>query len=333
MPAFPRLRLPAACRAAWLLLALGALGALPLAGAGAQGTAGGAAQGTVQGGQPKAQAGMDPAEARRMEAQAAWEAAVDAATPGPANVPLLDQATLRLPSGMIFIPQDQAARLLRASGNQPGADLVGLVTTTRDEDHWNVVIRYAGEGYIRDDDAKNWNADEILESLRQGTEEANKDRAQRGFPELELVGWIAPPHYDPATHQLVWSLLAQRKGSEADGGHRTVNYNTRALGRDGYFSLNLITDEGRIAADRAVANTLLGGMAYAEGKRYQDFTESTDRVAEYGLAGLIGVVAAKKLGLFALAAAFFAKFAKVIVFAAIGLGAAVMRLFRRKPAA
>lgn len=318
-----RSRLPAA----WLLLLLGALAGAPLAGAGAQGTSG-----TVQGGQPKAQAGVDPAEARQREADAAWRAAVDAATPGPASVPLLDQATLRVPQGMIFIPQDQAARLLRAAGNQPGADLVGLVTTTRDEDHWNVVIRYTKEGYIRDDEAKALNADDILESLRQGTEEANRDRAQRGFPELELVGWIAPPQYDAATHQLVWSVLAQRKGTEP-GGRRSVNYNTRALGRDGYFSLNLITDEQSIAADKAVAATLLGGLSYAEGKRYADFNASSDRVAEYGLAGLIGVVAAKKLGLFALVAAFFAKFAKVAVVAVIGLGAVVMRLFRRKPAA
>lgn len=242
------------------------------------------------------------ADAREAEARAAWQAAAQAATRGPADVKLLDQATLHLPQGMAFIPKAQADRLWIAMGNSTGPGLAGLVSGLGKNDHWTAVIRFTGEGYIRDDDAKTWNADDILANLREGTAEQNKDRAQRGFPELELLGWTQPPAYDAAQHRLVWSLALRDKGAPDD--QRTVNYNTRALGRDGYFSLNLITDADRIAADRAVAATLLAGLDYAPGKRYQDFNASTDRVAEYGLAALIGVVAAKKLGLLALAGAF-----------------------------
>jgi uncharacterized membrane-anchored protein len=46
---------------------------------------------------------------------------------------------------------------------------------------------------------------------------------------------------------------------------------------------------------------------------------------------LIGGVAVKKLGLFALLAALALKFAKVILIGAAVLGAGVMRFFRRKP--
>ena len=56
-------------------------------------------------------------------------------------------------------------------------------------------------------------------------------------------------------------------------------------------------------------------------------------MAEYGLLALIGVVAAKKLGLLALAAAFALKFAKVGILAVGGGLLAVKRLFRRKPTA
>ncbi|BAM89878.1 putative transmembrane protein [Bradyrhizobium oligotrophicum S58] len=42
-------------------------------------------------------------------------------------------------------------------------------------------------------------------------------------------------------------------------------------------------------------------------------------------------MAAKKLGLLALAGAFVLKFAKIIIFAVVGFGAAVMNFFRRKP--
>jgi len=52
-----------------------------------------------------------------------------------------------------------------------------------------------------------------------------------------------------------------------------------------------------------------------------------------GLAGLIGVVAAKKIGIIALVGAFLLKFAKVGALAVLGLGVAAKRLFRRAPRA
>jgi uncharacterized membrane-anchored protein len=55
-------------------------------------------------------------------------------------------------------------------------------------------------------------------------------------------------------------------------------------------------------------------------------------VAEYGLAALVGGLAAKKLGMFALAAGFFAKFAKVILLAGAGLVAAFTKFFKRDKA-
>ena len=61
---------------------------------------------------------------------------------------------------------------------------------------------------------------------------------------------------------------------------------------------------------RKAATQLLEGLSYNEGKRYADFNASTDRVAEYGLAALVGVAVAKKLGLIALIGVFLAKFAQ-----------------------
>jgi uncharacterized membrane-anchored protein len=80
-----------------------------------------------------------------------------------------------------------------------------------------------------------------------------------------------------------------------------------------------------------VAQELLADLSYNPGKRYEDFSATTDRIAEYGLAALIGGIAVKKLGLFALLAATVLKFAKVIFVGAAVLGAGVMRFFRRKP--
>lgn len=100
------------------------------------------------------------------------------------------------------------------------------------------------------------------------------------------------------------------------GSDPPVNLNTRVLGRKGYVSLNLVTDPAKLGEYRANAQTLLGHTQFNAGARYEDFNEKTDKVAEYGLAGLVlagaGLGAAKlvKLGLLA-------KFSKVIIAALI----------------
>jgi uncharacterized membrane-anchored protein len=273
-----------------------------------------------------------PSEAsRKAELSAAWQAASKAGSGGPGDITLIDQATLKLPANYFFVPKAEGARVLRALGNVVNdSGFVGLVVGQRQNDQWIMVIRYVKEGYIKDDDAKHWNADELLKNISDGAEQANKDRVARGFPEVQVLGWVEPPGYDEATHRLVWSLLAKHK-NEPDSARKSVNYNTYALGRDGYFSLNLLSGSDRIASEKAVAHELLADLSYNPGKRYEDFSATTDRIAEYGLAALIGGIAVKKLGLFALLAATVLKFAKVIFVGAAVLGAGVMRFFRRKP--
>lgn len=268
-------------------------------------------------------------EQRAQELEAAWEAAHAAATPGPASIPLLGQATLQVPAGMEFIPHDEAQRLSRAGGNTPGPDLLGFVNPLADSSLWLAAVRFEDSGHVSDAEADQLDAAALLASLREGTAESNKDRVERGFPEMELTGWSQPPAYDASTRLLTWALRYRMSG--AAGEDSGLNYNTRVLGRDGYFSINLLSSPSRLEADRAEAAPLLAGLHYLDGKRYEDFSAGIDRVAAVGLAGLIGVVAAKKIGIIALAGAFLLKFAKVGVLAVLGLGVAAKRLFRRAP--
>lgn len=98
----------------------------------------------------------------------------------------------------------------------------------------------------------------------------------------------------------------------------------------GYISLNLITARDHVDADKPAVQKLLANLDFQDGKHCTDFNEKTDKVAEYGLAALVGGIAAKKLGLFAVIAAFFAKFAKVAILAVAGFGATIAKLFKRK---
>ena len=269
--------------------------------------------------------------AAQQEIEAAMKAAYAAAQEGPADVKLGDQAVVHLPESMFFVPRIQADRLMAAYGNGKDPSLLGVVMPKSDDDDWVITVNFDKPGYIKDDDAKNWNVSELLDSLRDGTEESNVERKKRGFPELVMDGWVEAPKYDSSTQRLVWSVAVKHKGETAND-NPTVNYNTYALGRDGYITLDLITQKNLVPKDKTAVVTLLDNLKYVEGKRYADFNSSTDKVAEYGLAALVAGVAAKKLGLFAVIAAFLAKFAKVGILAAAALGGGLWKRFRGKKA-
>lgn len=247
--------------------------------------------------------------------------------PGPKRVVLGNELTVELPAGYAFLPPEPSKRLLEANGSFYNDGVLGLFASTDPKDNWFVVSSYDDSGFVKDDEELD--GDDILSELRDGLEEANEERQQHGFKPLALDGWAEPPRYDQAQHQLVWALIV----SDPDG--KSVNLNTRILGRRGYVSLNLVTDPQTLAADRHHATTLLSATKFDNGARYEDFNEESDKVAEYGLAGLVmagaGLGAAKfvKLGLLA-------KFSKVILAAVIAgkkfivLGAAALFAVLRK---
>ena len=248
---------------------------------------------------------------------------------GPRDVKLSSQAVLHLPDGKLYIPQPYAAKLMHAMGN-PGdySDLEGVVFQ-RGDDGWFATLRFEKSGYIKDDDAKHWDAADMLKSFKEGTEASNEERKKMGGRALEITGWAQEPTYAADTHRLVWAMKSREVGAPANE-PQGVNYNTYALGREGYMSLNLVTGLDDLPKYKGEAQQLLGALEFNDGKRYADFNSSTDKVAEYGLAALVLGVGAKKLGLLAVIGAFFLKFAKIILLAVVGFGGAIMKLFGRK---
>ena len=267
---------------------------------------------------------------RQQAVRQAATAAQAALVKGPAEVTLRDQAKLALPEHFGFVPQTQAAALMRAMGNRTGDDFLGLIVPQGGSSHWFVAVTYQASGYIKDDDARHWDADKLLQSLKDGTAAANEERVKAGIPELEVTRWIEPPAYEAETHRLVWSAEARSKdSSDRDP---TVNYNTYLLGREGYVSLNLVTSASAVDEDKSAARALLAAVDFNSGKRYGDFNSSTDKVAAYGLAALVAGVAAKKLGLLALLAAMAVKFAKIIAVSIAALIVGIKRWLKARVA-
>lgn len=264
------------------------------------------------------------------QGQQIWDEAGKVAKPGPADIKLLDKAVLKLPEGRVFIPQPQATQLLQAMGN-PGDDpnLQGLIFPQGGGEGWFMTVRYEASGHIKDDDAKEWNAEDLLKSYKEGTEASNEERVKMGAPALEIIGWAEKPAYEATTHRLVWAMSSREKGAKTDE-DQGVNYNTYLLGREGYFSMNLVTGLDKLKEHKPEGNAVLTALSFNEGQRYDDFNEKTDHMAEYGLAALVLGVGAKKLGLLAVIGVFFAKFAKLIFIGVLGAGAALTKVFGRK---
>ncbi|MCC5463766.1 DUF2167 domain-containing protein [Pelosinus baikalensis] len=260
------------------------------------------------------------------EQEAAWEAALNVQIAGPAKISLLDQAQIQIPEHYAFIPQPEASRVMKSMGNGDCPEMVGFIISDKENEDWIVTIDYTKSGYIKDDDAKAWDAEELLTSLKEGTKENNKERKEKGLSEMTVTGWVEKPQYDAARHYLVWSIELKTRGER----ERTINYNTYALGREGYLTLTLVTDLKNIGAEKSVAQNLLAATEFVPGKRYEEFNSVTDHIAEYGLAALITGVAAKKLGVLAMIAAFGAKFIKLIVIGVGALGVLVVKYFRKK---
>ncbi|MCY9528501.1 MULTISPECIES: DUF2167 domain-containing protein [Paenibacillus] len=229
----------------------------------------------------------------------------------------LDQgiATVTLKKGMEYINGTETKAMITRNGGKPSGSEIGTVIP--EDGRWFLYFEYTDSGHIKDSDKNEIDADELLQSYKDGQEEANKEMTPENH--LFVDGWDVAPKYDETARRVVWSLLLHDKDNAS-----MVNYNERILTREGYVSAILVCDPKKVEASRKEMNDLvLSTLKIKEGKRYEDFNESTDKVAEYGLAGLIlggaGVAVAKKVGLIALALGLFKKFWIVIVAVIAGL--------------
>ena len=84
---------------------------------------------------------------------------------GPAEAKLGDQALLKLPQGYRFLGGPETHQLLKQMGNFPSGSELGLVTATGEGEQWFMVVRYIDAGYVKDDEAANWDADALMTSI------------------------------------------------------------------------------------------------------------------------------------------------------------------------
>lgn len=252
------------------------------------------------------------------------------------EIPLGDHlATLRLPDSLQYLdPKDTRTVLADLWGNPPeqsSGTLGMLVPKNADllsESSWAVVITYDADGHVKDDDAGKINYTDLLKQMQESTRQASAERQKEGYETIELVGWAAPPKYDPAGKKLYWAKeLAFGAASE-----HTLNYNIRILGRQGVLVLNAVAARKDLRLIEAATPDLLAAVSFDKGNRYEDFDKSTDKLATYGLAALVAGGVAAKVGLFKGLWLGLLAFKKFIIVGVIGLVALVKRFFSKRAA-
>jgi uncharacterized membrane-anchored protein len=244
-----------------------------------------------------------------------------------------DLAILRLPPGYRYLDEAQTEKVLTEMwGNPPGSETLGMILapdmTPLKENSWAVIIEYTDDGYVKDDDAATIDYDKLLKEMQKATEERNEDRKKMGYAPLHLVGWAETPHYDTAAHKLHWA-----KELSADGDSlRSLNYNIRILGRKGVLVLNAISAMSELPAVKAGLDPILAAVDFQEGHKYSQFDPKLDKVATYGITGLIAGGVLAKVGFFKMLLVGLLAAKKFLIIGVIALIAFVRRFFQ-KPAA
>jgi uncharacterized membrane-anchored protein len=241
-------------------------------------------------------------------------------------------AEIQIPAGYQLTDREGAAVWAELTQNVANPDRLGVMMPTGKNENWFIVFTYDDSGHVKDEDKSQLDAAAILASLRAGNDEANKMRRSKGWDELAIVGWINPPAYEESTHHLVWAIRGQSHGEEI------ANYNTRILGRTGVMSANLVVDPQDMERVVATSRKVLEGFEFASGNKYAEW-RSGDKIAAYGLTGLItgaAAVGAAKTGLLAKLALVLAKAGKAIVIGVAALAAGLWKIltsvFRKRTA-
>ncbi len=241
---------------------------------------------------------------------------------GPASGRVGDKAQLGIPKAASLLPEANGAKFLELTGNLPESGQTVLV-----KDNWWATFAFVESGYIKDDEKLD--ADALLKRLRDGDRASNEERRKLGIDELFTDGWAVPPHYDQASKQLEWGVRLHSSSSPRP----VVNYTMRILGRHGYESVTLVTDEETLDHDvQELRGMLASSFRFNAGERYDEFKPG-DHIAEFGLGALVlggAAAAAVKGGWFKGLLAALAAGWKLAAAAVVALFAGIRKLFSRK---
>ncbi len=237
-------------------------------------------------------------------------------------------ATLNVSEGFYYLNPDDAQKLLvELWGNPPGEKPLGMLlpagVTPFEAESWGVTIDYQEDGYVEDSEAAEIDYDELLAQMKEDTRSASDARVAEGYEPIKLMGWAARPYYDEQAHKLHWA----KELAFGEDKRRELNYNIRVLGRKGVLVLNFIAGMDQLPEIQSNLRHVLAMAEFDEGSRYEDFDPEYDKIAAYGIGGLIAGKVLAKTGFFVALLALAKKFGVIVLAAG---GALAAKFFKKK---
>lgn len=232
-----------------------------------------------------------------------------------------DFAKLDIPAGFKFLAAEQSQYILHEIwGNPERPDVLGMIfpedATPYTDSSYVFVISFDDMGYVKDDDAKDTDYDELLKQMQQDEIEENKQRLAAGYSSIHMAGWAQKPFYDEKRKVLHWAK--DLEFSDNDGIH-TLNYDVRVLGRKGVLSMNAIASMSELDMVKEDIDKVLNMATFTEGNAYADFDDNTDKIAAYTIGGLVAGKVLAKVGLWAVILKFWKLIAGGVVAAFYGV--------------
>jgi uncharacterized membrane-anchored protein len=232
---------------------------------------------------------------------------------------------LKVPAGYLFTGKTGTNKWAVATSGREDAEARGLINSA--DGRWMVLFTYEETGHIKEDDKDDLDAGDLLDSYKEGQEQANEFRQQNGIEPIFIDGWEQQPAYNEQVKSLEWVITAHSPTSA-----RIVNFNTRLLGRTGVTSAVLMYgDDVQLKDIIGDFRALMSGFTFKDGQRYSEFRDG-DKLAEYGLAALVaggGVALAAKTGLLAKLGLVLAKGGKAIILGIVAVGAGIANFVKR----
>jgi uncharacterized membrane-anchored protein len=200
----------------------------------------------------------------------------------------LSNSTISIPRGYILLTGKDVDEFYAIEGDLPTEGLEAYVCESENFGN-SVIFENINAGYIPIDDWKELDAKELLKSITDNTENANKERKERGLPEIHVLGWIQEPTLDRITNTVYWAIEAD--SGEADN---LVNSVALRLGREGFERITWVTSRSAYIPFGGHLDILLQAHSFDPGYRYNDY-KIGDKIAEYGIAGLVAASVGGKL--------------------------------------
>lgn len=248
-------------------------------------------------------------------------------------------AKLEVSSHFKYLSPEDAHRVLEFWGNKNIGGTLGMLfpanTSPTQRNTWGIVMTYEETGHVSDDDASHINYDQLLKEMQEAIADENQKRKQSGDHLVELVGWATEPRYDSKSHKLYWAK--ELNFFDETSSHTVLNYNIRILGRKGVLNLNAVASMDQLKLVENETPSILEMVQFTPGNQYDDYQPGVDKLATYGLAGLIaagvGAKVAAKAGLLKVLIGFLIAAKKFVIIGVLAVGAFLRKIFSlKKPA-